>query len=310
MTTAWYTHESCRLHDMGAGHPECPQRLDAIEAMLAADAELAAAVERAEAPEASVEQLARVHDPRYIEAIERAAPARGLRQLDPDTAMNPHSLSAARRAAGAVVRATDRVIAGEVNNAFCPVRPPGHHAEHGRPMGFCIFNGVATGAAHALAAHGLERVAIVDFDVHHGNGTEDIFRDEPRVLMASTFQHPLYPYSGTEGRGERMVNVPLPSGADGRSLRAAVEREWLPAFERFQPQMLFVSAGFDAHRDDPLAGLGWVEDDYAWVTRQLMAVAERWCEGRLVSVLEGGYDLQALARSVRAHVRVLAGLPA
>ncbi|MFN7753780.1 MAG: histone deacetylase family protein [Pseudomonadota bacterium] len=310
MTTAWLTHESCRLHDMGAGHPECPQRLDAIETMLRADAELGVAIEREEAPEASLEQLERVHDPRYVAAIVQAAPERGLRQLDPDTAMNPHSLSAARHAAGAVVRATDRVVAGEVANAFCPVRPPGHHAEYGRPMGFCIFNGVATGAAHALAAHGLDRVAIVDFDVHHGNGTEDIFRDEPRVMMVSTFQHPLYPYSGVDGRGERMVNVPLSSGADGRALRAAVEREWLPAFERFQPQMLFISAGFDAHRDDPLAGLGWVEDDYAWVTRQLMAVADRHCAGRIVSVLEGGYNLEALARSVRAHVRVLAGLPA
>jgi len=308
MILGWYTHDSCRLHDMGAGHPESPARLDAIEAAVVADPELAALLAREEAPEASLEQIARVHDARHVEAIVRASPARGLRQLDPDTAMNPHSLEAVRRAVGAVIRATDRVIAGEVARGFCAVRPPGHHAEYGRAMGFCLFNAVAAGAAHALAVHGLERVAVVDFDVHHGNGTEDIFRDDTRVMMVSTFQHPLYPYSGVEGRGERMVNVPLPAGADGRALRAAVEREWLPAFDRFSPQMLFVSAGFDAHRDDPLAGLGWDEEDYAWVTRQLVRVAEHHCAGRIVSVLEGGYDLHALARSVRAHARALAGL--
>jgi acetoin utilization deacetylase AcuC-like enzyme len=208
------------------------------------------------------------------------------------------------------VLATDLVARGDVDNAFCPVRPPGHHAEHARAMGFCIFNNVAVAAAHALAMHDLERVAIVDFDVHHGNGTEDIFRDDPRVMMVSTFQHPLYPYSGIDGRYDRMVNIPLPSGADGRAFRAAVQTEWLPALERFAPRMLFISAGFDAHRDDQLASLALVEDDYAWVTGCLMAVADRHCAGRIVSVLEGGYSLPALARSALAHVRRLAGLGA
>jgi acetoin utilization deacetylase AcuC-like enzyme len=310
MTTAWITHDSCALHDMGEMHPESPQRLAAIEACLQRDPELAAALHREQSPPATAAQIGRAHDPRYVEAIERIAPQSGLRQIDPDTAMNPHTLDAVRHAAGAAVRATDLVARGEAANAFCPVRPPGHHAEYGRAMGFCIFNSVAVAAHHALAEHGFERVAIVDFDVHHGNGTEDIFRDDPRVMMVSTFQHPLYPYSGVDGRSERMVNVPLPANADGRAFRAAVTGEWLPALDAFAPQMLFISAGFDAHREDPLASLALVEADYAWVTAQLMAVAERHCAGRIVSVLEGGYHLSALGRSVAAHVRELAGLGA
>ncbi len=217
--------------------------------------------------------------PNYVDAIEASVPERGLVHLDPDTAMNPHSYHAALRAAGAVIKATDMVMSGEVENAFCNVRPPGHHAERARAMGFCFFNNVAVGAAHALAAHALERVAIVDFDVHHGNGTEDIFRDEPRVVMVSTFQHPFYPYSGVEGRSERMVNIPLAAYSSGVQFREAVEKFWVPALDRFQPQMIFISAGFDAHRDDDMASLGLVEADYAWVTERLVAIADGLCEG-------------------------------
>jgi acetoin utilization deacetylase AcuC-like enzyme len=222
--------------------------------------------------------------------------------------MCPQTLVAARRAAGAVVLATDLVLGGAAQNAFCCVRPPGHHAERRRAMGFCLFNNVAVGVAHALEQHGLERVAVVDFDVHHGNGTEDIFRNDRRVLMVSTFQHPFYPYSGVEGRSDRMVNVPLPAYSDGAKFRAAVETWWLPALEDFRPQAIFVSAGFDAHREDDMASLGLVEADYAWVTEQIKALAQRYARGRIISVLEGGYALSALARSVVTHLKVLADL--
>ena len=237
-----------------------------------------------------------------------AVPARGLVHLDPDTAMNPHTMKAAKRAAGAAVLATDRVIRGQAEAAFCSVRPPGHHAERARAMGFCLFNNVAVAAAHALEGHGLKRVAIVDFDVHHGNGTEDIFRDDPRVLMVSTFQHPFYPYSGIEGRSERMVNIPLAAHSGGREFRDAVERHWLPALDAFRPEMLFVSAGFDAHRDDGMAMLNLVEADYAWVTERIKEAAGRTAGGRIVSVLEGGYELHALGRSVATHLKVLGDL--
>jgi acetoin utilization deacetylase AcuC-like enzyme len=218
--------------------------------------------------------------------------------------MNPHSLTAARHAAGAVVLATDLVISGECRTAFCAVRPPGHHAERNRAMGFCLFNNVAVGAAHALS-QGVARVAIVDFDVHHGNGTEDIFSDDPRVLMVSTFQHPLYPYSGLDNPAPNMVNVPLSAGTGSTGFRDAVTEHWLPALERHRPEVIFVSAGFDAHREDPLAGLKLVEDDYAWVTRQLVAIAARHAKGRIVSTLEGGYGLSALGRSATEHIREL-----
>ena len=293
------------LHNMGSHHPECPARMAAIEDHLLATGLLPHLVE-VEAPPATREQLLRVHDPDYVDAIEVSVPERGLIHLDPDTAMNPHSYHAALRAAGAVIKATDMVMGGEVENAFCNVRPPGHHAGRARAMGFCFFNNVAVGAAHALEKHGLERVAIVDFDVHHGNGTEDIFRDDPRVMMVSTFQHPFYPYSGVEGRSERMVNIPLAAYSSGVQFREAVENFWVPALDRFQPQMVFVSAGFDAHRDDDMASLSLVEADYAWVTERLMVFADRFCGGRIVSTLEGGYELDALARSVAAHIRALA----
>ena len=307
MSIAYITHLDCRLHDMGAAHPESPARLTAIEDQLIASG-LGNYLEHVEAPLASRAQLERVHAPDYVSALERMAPARGLVHLDPDTAMNPHTMKAARRAAGAAALATDMVIKGEAEAAFCSVRPPGHHAERARAMGFCLFNNVAVAAAHALEAHGLKRVAIVDFDVHHGNGTEGIFRDDPRVLMVSTFQHPFYPYSGIEGRSERMVNVPLAAYSGGKEFRDAVERHWLPALAAFRPEMLFVSAGFDAHRDDDLAMLNLVEADYAWVTERIKEVAGRTAGGRIVSVLEGGYALHALGRSVATHLKVLGDL--
>jgi acetoin utilization deacetylase AcuC-like enzyme len=303
--TAFITHPSCLQHEMGPDHPECPDRLLAIADQLIASG-IDPLVVRHEAPRASVEQIARVHDRRYIEAIEAASPASGLRYLDPDTALCPHSVTAAFHAAGAVVHAVDLVLRGEYHSAFCAVRPPGHHAESRRAMGFCLFNSVAIGAAHALAEHGLSRVAIVDFDVHHGNGTEEMFSDDPRVLMVSTFQYPLYPYSGLDNPAPNMVNVPLSAGNGGAEFREAVQSRWLPALERHAPELILISAGFDAHREDPLAGLAFVESDYAWVTRELVDVARRHAHGRIVSTLEGGYALSALGRSVVAHVRELA----
>lgn len=290
---------------MGPGHPECPDRLTAIDDALTA-AGLDAQLVRHEAPAASVEQLVRVHDRQYVEAIEAAAPASGLRYLDADTALNAHSVTAALHAAGAVVHAIDLVFAGEHRNAFCAVRPPGHHAESQRAMGFCVFNSVAVGAAHALAVHGISRVAIVDFDVHHGNGTEEMFTDDPRVLMVSTFQYPLYPGSGVDNPAPNMVNIPLSAGSGSAEFRDAVRKHWLPALDEHEPELILISAGFDAHRDDPLAGLEFTEADYAWVTRELMTVAARHAGGRIVSSLEGGYALSALGRSVAAHVRELA----
>jgi len=304
VTTAYITHPSCLQHDMGPYHPECPDRLSAIGDRLIA-AGLDPYLQHYTAPPASREHIERVHAPRYIDAIEQSSPTSGLHFIDPDTAMNEHSLSAARHAAGAVVKAVDLVMGGECRTAFCAVRPPGHHAERGRAMGFCIFNNVAVGAAHAIEAHGAERVAIVDFDVHHGNGTEDIFTPNPRVLMVSIFQHPLYPYSGLDNPSPNMVNVPLRAGSSGEHLREAVTTRWLPALERHRPELILISAGFDAHREDPLAGLQFVEADYAWVTRELMGVADRYAQGRIVSSLEGGYSLSALGRSVAAHVREL-----
>jgi len=307
LSTAFITHPDCLLHEMGAGHPESPARLQAISDQLLASG-LDNFLLHVDAPLASREHLERVHDPRYVNAIERSSPRHGSIHLDPDTAMNPHTLNAALRAAGAAVLASDMVIASKAENAFCSIRPPGHHAERARAMGFCIFNNVAAAAARALEHHQLARVAIADFDVHHGNGTENIFRDDARVLMVSTFQHPFYPYSGIAGRSERMVNIPLAAGSGGRAFREAVVTHWLPALERFEPEMVFISAGFDAHRDDDMAMLQLVDADYVWVTQQMKALADRYARGRIVSLLEGGYELHALGRCVVAHLRVLSGL--
>ncbi len=304
MPTAYISHPDCLKHDMGADHPECPARLRAIEEELVASG-LMPHLQRHDAPLATIEQLARVHGRQYIDAIRAAAPKQGLIHLDADTAMNPHTWNAALRAAGAAVLGVDLVMEGKAQSAFCAIRPPGHHAETGRAMGFCIFNNVAVGVAHAMAKHGLQRVAIADFDVHHGNGTEDIFRDDAGVMLCSTFQHPYYPFRGADTGSDHVINVPLPAGTGGAAFRAAVAEYWLPALERFRPQMVFFSAGFDAHREDDMAQLDLVESDYTWVTQQVKDVAEKHAGGRIVSVLEGGYALHALARSVLAHLRVL-----
>jgi acetoin utilization deacetylase AcuC-like enzyme len=292
---------------MGADHPECPARIHAVEDQLIASG-LLPFLTREDPPRASKSQLARVHERAHIEQVFSISPAAGLVHLDPDTSMNPFTLEAALRSAGAALMAVDLVISGLVENAFCNIRPPGHHAGRGGASGFCIFNNVAVAAAHALEHHGLQRVAIADFDVHHGNGTEDIFRDEPRVMVCSTFQHPYYPYCGADSGNEHIINVPLASGSKGAEFREAVTAHWLPALERFSPQMIFISAGFDAHREDDMGGLGLCEADYAWVTDQLKDIAFRHANRRIISVLEGGYALSALGRSAMAHVKSLSGL--
>ncbi len=307
--SAYITHPDCLKHDMGAYHPERPERLSAIEDQLIASS-IGQHLQRYDAPLATAQQLERVHPADYVQAIREVAPREGTVHLDPDTAMNPWSLRAALRAAGAGVLAVDLVMKGDANTAFCAVRPPGHHACRSRAMGFCIFNNVAVAARHAIEAHGLARVAVVDFDVHHGNGTEDIFEGDERVLMVSTFQHPFYPYSGTDDPAPNMVNVPLSAGAGSREFREAVREAWLPALDEFRPQLIIFSAGFDAHVEDDMAMLRFTDADYGWVTEQLKPVAERHGEGRMVSLLEGGYALSALGRSAVQHIRVLAGLNA
>jgi len=304
------------MHEMGPGHPECPERLDAIEDRLLASG-VGDALDRREAPLAALGDIELAHDRMMVAAIrglsdhladdiEAGGPA--YAQIDPDTALNVHTWNAALRAAGAALAATDSVLAGEIENAFCAVRPPGHHACHNKAMGFCIFNSVAIAAKYALERHGLKRVAIVDFDVHHGNGTEDILSGDDRVLMVSFFQHPFYPYSGTGTHADNMVNVPVPAYTKGMEVRELIEAHWIPRLEAFKPEMIFISAGFDAHRDDELGQLGLVEQDYAWITQRIKDVARRHAQGRIVSSLEGGYNLRALARSVEAHIRVLADL--
>jgi acetoin utilization deacetylase AcuC-like enzyme len=307
MKAAYISHPSSTRHEMGEGHPECPDRVAVIADRLLMRGVLDF-MESFEAPPATREQLARAHDALYVAELMAKAPAEGYLQVDPDTAMNAHTLDAALHAAGAAVLATELVADGRFRRAFCNVRPPGHHAERAATMGFCFFNNVAVGIRHALDVLGLRRVALVDFDVHHGNGSEDIFAGDERVLMVSTFQSRLYPFNGEEARGPNMCNVPLAPYSDGAALRDAVTGRWLPALRAFRPEMLFVSAGFDAHREDEMSHLGWLDADYAWVTRQLVDVADAMCEGRIVSVLEGGYCLPALARSVEQHVRTLIDL--
>ena len=314
MSTAIYTHPDCQRHEMGHWHPESPQRLQAIEDQLIAS-RIDTLLDRRDAPEAQVADLRRVHTDEAIALVREHVPAEDdadnrYYPIDGDTALNAHSWKAALRAAGAAVAATDAVIDGELDNAFCAIRPPGHHARPSVAMGFCLFNNVAIAARHALEARGLRRVAVVDFDVHHGNGTEDAFNNEPRVLMVSFFQHPFYPYCGVhrEGSPANMVNVPLPAFTKGDVVRQLVAEKWLPALHAHKPEMIFISAGFDAHREDDLGQMGLVEDDYAWMTARIMEVAEEHAKGRIVSCLEGGYNLSALGRSVAAHVKTLAGL--
>ncbi|MHB1199556.1 MAG: histone deacetylase family protein [Polaromonas sp.] len=314
--TGYFTHKDCWKHEMGPGHPECPERLDAIEDRLLITG-VGDALERREAPLAALGDLELAHERMLVAAIrglsdslaeDILAGGPAYAQIDPDTALNVHTWNAALRAAGAVIAATDAVLAGEMANAFCAVRPPGHHACCNKSMGFCVFNNVAIAAKYALERHGLKRVAIVDFDVHHGNGTEDIIRGDNRVLMVSFFQHPFYPYSGTETRDGNMVNLPVPAYTKGMEIRELIEMMWIPRLEAFKPEMIFISAGFDAHREDDLGQLGLVEQDYAWITQRIKDVARRHAKGRIVSSLEGGYNLNALGRSVEAHLRVLADL--
>ena len=311
MSTAYFTHSDCAAHDMGRGHPECPQRLAAIDDHLIATG-LDIALTRHDAPLVALDAVERAHSVAYVaelkDLLEQVQATGKPRAVDPDTAAGPGTWLATLRAAGAAVAATDAAISGQAANAFCAVRPPGHHATRDAAMGFCFFNNVAIAARHALDVHGLQRVAIVDFDVHHGNGTEDIIAGDERVLMASFFQHPLYPYSGAVPKGTNMVNLPVPPYSRGGEIRALIEANWMPRLEDFRPQMIFISAGFDAHREDELGQLGLVEADYAWITQRLKDVADRHAQGRIVSCLEGGYNLGALARSVAAHLRVLAGV--
>jgi acetoin utilization deacetylase AcuC-like enzyme len=306
MPIAIISHPDCRLHDMGEGHPEQPARLSAIfDRLIASGLEMI--VRQVDAPLVTREQLERVHEPQYVQTVFDRAPAEGLVMLDPDTAMGPHTLAAALRSAGAVVHAVDLVMNREFQAVFCAVRPPGHHAERNRAMGFCFFNNVAVGAAHALAEHGLERVAIVDFDVHHGNGTEHIFETEPRVLFCSSFQHPFYPFTGHETDTPHIVNITMPAGSDGARFREEVERHWLHRLHEFKPQLVLISAGFDAHAEDDMSHVRLREADYVWITRELKKVADQYAQGRIVSTLEGGYNLSALGRSAVAHIDALLG---
>ncbi len=314
-TTAFYTHPDSLRHEMGHGHPECPERIAAIEAKMESSG-LNACVQRRTATEATFEQLLLAHTASHVQGTFDAAmdltqqfETAGLRYLplDPDTTLNPHSWSAATGAAGAVIAATDAVMRGEVDNAFCAVRPPGHHATSGRAMGFCFFNQVAIGVKYALTHYGLSRIAVVDFDVHHGNGTEDILSGDERVLMCGIFQHPFYPHSGTNPQGGNMRNLPIAARTKGSEICQQIKHGWLPELEAFKPEIIFISAGFDAHRDDDLGQLGMLESDYVWITKELMRIAGAHSKGRIVSSLEGGYNLEALASSVHAHVQTLTG---
>lgn len=306
-STAFITHRDCWLHDMGSFHPECPDRLAAINDRLIA-AGLDLYLSFYDAPLATVEQVGRVHPQTYFDELLAAVPEHGIRHLDPDTAMSPNTMKAALRSAGAGVLATDLVMKGEIENAFCAIRPPGHHAEIAKAMGFCFLNNVAIAARHALETHGLERVAVVDFDVHHGNGTEDIFKDDPRVMMVSIFQHPFFPYSGADCKAPNMVNVPVSAGLRGDAFRQIVSEVWIPALRKHNPQMIFFSAGFDAHYEDDMGSCGLVEADYVWATEQIKTLAAECGHKRIVSLLEGGYSLSSLARSVVAHIKSLADL--
>ena len=306
MLPAYITHADCARHEMGPQHPECPERLGAINDLLLVKG-LLDYMHPIDAPLATTEQLAHAHSSLYVAELMDASPTEGYHRVDPDTEMNPFTVRAALRAAGAVVHATDLDVAGDAPTAFCCVRPPGHHAERGAAMGFCFFNNIAVGIRHALTTHGIQRVALIDFDVHHGNGSEDIFRGDERVLMCSIFEQGIYPFSGENATGTNMINVGLPSRSGSEKFRDAVTTHWMPALDAFAPELIYISAGFDGHREDDMGNLGLVEADYEWVTQQLMAVARRHCKGRVISCLEGGYVLSPLARSVAAHVKVLIG---
>ena len=312
--TGYFSHGDCRKHEMGAGHPECPERLDAIEDRLRASG-VGDVLDRREAAPASLTDVELAHDRMFVASLrglsqnlkdELAAGGPAHAQIDPDTSINVFTWDAALRGAGLALAATDAVIAGELENAFCAVRPPGHHARHDQAMGFCFLNNVAIAARYALERHGLQRVAIVDFDVHHGNGTEDIVAGDDRILMVSFYQHPFYPYGGSKSNASNLVNLPVPAYTKGMAIRELIDAVWIPRLEAHRPEMIFISAGFDAHREDDLGQLGLVEQDFAWITDRIKDVARRHCGKRIVSCLEGGYNLSALGRSVEAHLRVLA----
>ena len=299
-----YSHPQCLEHAMQPQHPERPERLSHLLRHFEATG-MMADLEVRQADAADINDIRRVHRTDYLSFLHDLAPTEGLQQVDPDTALGPASLDAARYATGAVLDATRSVLRGDAQRAFCAVRPPGHHAESDASMGFCFYNSVAVAAAWALE-QGLERVAILDFDVHHGNGTVEIFQDDPRVLVCSSFQHPFYPNRYDDLRREHIVLTPLTAGTNGAGFRRAIERSWFDAIQQHAPQLILVSAGFDAHRLDPLGGLELGEDDFAWVTAEICALADSTANGRVVSALEGGYDLSALASSAHAHVAALA----
>lgn len=304
MSLAVISHHDCLLHEIAPQHPEQPARIQVIDNALANDP-INATITRIDAPLVTQQQLLRVHSQTYIDSIFESSPTTGVFYLDPDTSMNPYTLVAAQRAAGALVHALDLVMSQKFHAAFCNVRPPGHHATHNQAMGFCFFNNVCVGAAHALEAHGLKRVAIVDFDVHHGNGTEDIFKNDERVMLCSSFQHPFYPFCGADTHSSHILNLPLPAGTASKAYREKVSHYWLNALRSFAPEMIFFSAGFDAYYEDPLAELYLLPEDYAWLTAQVKQIALEVCNGRMISTLEGGYHLSGLAQCALAHIKNL-----
>ena len=314
--TGYFTHRDCWKHEMGPGHPECPERLDAIEDRLLVSG-VFDALERYDAPQAATADLELAHDRMHVammrgysellaEEVQAGGPQ--FSQIDPDTSINVHTWNAALRSAGAGMAATDAVMAGEIENAFCAVRPPGHHATRNKAQGFCFFNNVSVAAKYALERYHLQRVAVVDFDVHHGDGTENILAGDMRALMVGIFQHPFYPFCGDQNPAANMLNVPIPAYTRGMDIREIIEMSWIPRLEEFQPEMIFISAGFDAHREDDMGQLGLTEQDFAWITQRIKDIAKRYSKGRIVSLLEGGYVMSPLARSVEAHIRVLADL--
>ena len=302
--TAFISHPDTLLHVMVGSHPESPARITAIKNAVL-DSHLKQKLQFYDATAASITQIKLVHTAEYVEHIHNIAPKAGLVRLDADTAMGPMSLSAALHASGAVILATDLVMLGKVNNAFCCVRPPGHHAGRANSAGFCIFNHVAVGVAHAIAQYNIKRVAIIDFDVHHGDGTEDIFKDNPNVMLCSTFQHPFYPHRGAGTRSNNMINVPMSTRANGSDFKKVFETEFKPALEAFKPEIVFISAGFDAHINDPLADLALTTTDYVWITEFIKTIVKKYAENRIISSLEGGYDLPSLAESALAHIETL-----
>ena len=314
--TGYFTHRDCWKHEMGPGHPECPERLDAIEDRLLVSG-VFDALERYDAPQAATADLELAHDRMHVammrgysellaEEVQAGGPQ--FSQIDPDTSINVHTWNAALRSAGAGMAATDAVMAGEIGNAFCAVRPPGHPAPRNKAQGFCFFNNVSVAAKYALERYHLQRVAVVDFDVHHGDGTENILAGDMRALMVGIFQHPFYPFCGDQNPAANMLNVPIPAYTRGMDIREIIEMSWIPRLEEFQPEMIFISAGFDAHREDDMGQLGLTEQDFAWITQRIKDIAKRYSKGRIVSLLEGGYVMSPLARSVEAHIRVLADL--